>query len=97
MGTLSYLGTKIGESLYSVKYRDPIISRVASRLSQWETEHLSIAGWLVILKSSIDSLPIFWFSLYKIPVTILNKLEQVMRGFQGGHSDRSNKRIHLLN
>lgn len=96
-GKLSYLGTEIGTSPGSIKYWDPLISRVRKKLQSWDVEHVSLAGRIVLLKASIDSLPVFWLSLFKLPVSVLNSLEKLRRSFLWGENTNRPQKIHLLN
>lgn len=93
---LTYLGTEMGISPASVKYWDPMIHKLKSRLQEWNTDYISMAGGLVLLKASLDSLPIFWFNLFRIPLTALEKMEQIRRNFLWGHALHKKKKLHLL-
>lgn len=59
---------------------------------------MSIAGRTVLLKSAIDSIPTYWFSLFQIPAAIVNKLEKMRRRFLwGGKIGNGAKRtMHAL-
>lgn len=93
---LLHLSTEIGISPASVKYWDPLVHKLKSRLQEWNTNYISMAGRLVLLKASIDSLPIFWFNLFSIPSTVLNRMEQIRRNFLWGHALQEKKKIHLF-
>ncbi|WOG96699.1 hypothetical protein DCAR_0416035 [Daucus carota subsp. sativus] len=66
---LSYLGASIGSSPSAIKFWDPLINCIRKKLSEYDTSHISMAGRIILLKSVIDSTPIYWLSLYKLPVT----------------------------
>lgn len=52
---------------------------------------------LVLLKASLDSVPIFWFNIFKIPNTVLSRLERVRRNFLWGTKKVNGiERMHLL-
>ncbi|GJY92585.1 EGF-like calcium-binding protein [Tanacetum coccineum] len=58
------------------------------RLSGWKSKTLSFGGHLTLTKSVLGSLGIYYFSTFKAPVTIINKLESICRNFfWGGNSD----------
>lgn len=94
---LIYLGAEIGVSPSSIRYWDPLVSKVQNRLLSWEADHLSIAGRLVLLKASIDSLLSYWFNLFKMPSVVLNKLEQARIRFLWGSTSQGSGKLHLLN
>lgn len=55
---------------------------------------------MFLLKATIDSIPSYWFNLFKLPVTVLSKLEQIRRDFLWGHNTGNNvstSKMHLLN
>lgn len=56
---LNYLGTEVGIAPTSIKYWDPLMLKIKNRLKDWNSYHLSIAGRLILLKASVDSLPSF--------------------------------------
>lgn len=99
VGAFKYLGANIGESPRLVSYWKPLINRVDLKLKSWDPSSLSMAGRLVLIKSSLDSLPTYWFNLYKIPATVLGQLEQARRNFLWGSKTANGLqkgRIHLL-
>lgn len=58
-----------------------------------------MAGRLILLKSSLDSLPLYWFNLYIIPPGILSILEKMRRQFIWGENlsgNTTSRKIHLL-
>lgn len=99
LGAFKYLGANIGESPRLISYWDPLIKKVDLKLKSWDAESISMAGRLILIKSALDSLPTYWFSLYKIPETLIKKLEQVRRSFLWGSrsvGDSKRKRMHLI-
>lgn len=56
----------------------------------------NIAGRLVILKAVLDSIPIYWFNLYKVPVTVINKIDKIRRDFLWNGLIQDSNKMHLL-
>ena len=83
-GELKYLGATLGASPTRLKYWDPLLAKVQARVQSYDSSTLSIAGRTVLLKAVIDSIPVYWFSLFKIPSAIINKIEKVRRRFLWG-------------
>lgn len=98
-GDLNYLGTTIGVSTRSIKFWDPLLSKVKNKLVSWKCDNVSMAGKLVLLRSSVDSLPLYWLNLHKLPSTVTSKLEAFWRQFFWGsrlvEGNRKDK-MHLL-
>ncbi|GKB87951.1 RNA-directed DNA polymerase, eukaryota, reverse transcriptase zinc-binding domain protein [Tanacetum coccineum] len=68
-----------------------VIDKVASRLSKWKMRALSIGGRLTLLKSVLGSIPIFYMSIYRVPASVLKKLEAIRCNFFNGHEEGSRK------
>ncbi|GJS97643.1 hypothetical protein Tco_0804611 [Tanacetum coccineum] len=87
----SYLGTKVGGSMSRVHAWDEVVEKVTSRLSRWKMKTLSIGGRLTLLKSVLGSMPIFHMSIFKVPSSVLQRLESIRSCFFKGHDLGSNK------
>ncbi|GKE70212.1 hypothetical protein Tco_1528284 [Tanacetum coccineum] len=84
----TYLGLPIGSNMSRCSNWSPLIDRFKKRLSRWKSKTLSFGGRLTLIKSVLGSLGIYYFSTFKAPVTIINKLESIRRNFfWGGNSD----------
>ena len=67
------------------------LDRVKTRLSRWKMNMLSIGGRLTFVKSVLGSIPIYNFSIFKVPKSILNELECIRRKFFNGHEQNCKK------
>ncbi|GJZ69999.1 putative RNA-directed DNA polymerase, eukaryota, reverse transcriptase zinc-binding domain protein [Tanacetum coccineum] len=84
----TYLGLPIGANMARCAKWDPLIDRFHKRLSSWKARTLSFGGRLTLCKSVLGSLGVYYFSTFKAPKTIINKLEGIRRKFfWGGSSD----------
>lgn len=61
------------------------------KLSTWKAKVLSSGGRLTLVKSVLVSLPLFYFSLYKALVSVINNLKKLQRYFLWGGSDEKQK------
>nr|GEW55565.1 RNA-directed DNA polymerase, eukaryota [Tanacetum cinerariifolium] len=68
-----------------------IVDRVKKKLSKWKMKMLSIGVRLTLVKSVLGSLPIYNFSIFKVPKCVLNELEGIRRKFFNGHVQDSKK------
>ncbi|GKB59638.1 RNA-directed DNA polymerase, eukaryota, reverse transcriptase zinc-binding domain protein [Tanacetum coccineum] len=87
----SYLGTKVGGLMSRSEAWNEVIEKVKSRLSKWKMNALSIGGRLTLLKSVLGSIPIFYMSIFRVPSSVLHKLESIRRQFFNGHECGSSK------
>ncbi|KAL4312348.1 hypothetical protein GQ457_01G050470 [Hibiscus cannabinus] len=91
----SYLGLPLGHRRNSAALWDPIVEKFNGRLASWKSATLSFGGRLVLLKSVLSSLPIYFMSIFRMPVAVYQKLSSIMANFLwGGSLDR--RRIHWV-
>ncbi|GKC69243.1 RNA-directed DNA polymerase, eukaryota, reverse transcriptase zinc-binding domain protein [Tanacetum coccineum] len=58
-----------------------IVERVKKRLSKWKMKTLSIGGRMTLVKSVLGSMPIFHFSIFKVPMGVIHILEALRSHF----------------
>lgn len=79
-----HLGLMIGANMNKFKYWKPVLDLVESRLSLWKASTLSIGGRVTLLRSVFESLPVYYFSLFKAPIRLIQKLDALRRKFLWG-------------
>ncbi|GKD56166.1 hypothetical protein Tco_1289553 [Tanacetum coccineum] len=62
-----------------------------ARLSKWKMKTLSIGGRLTLLKSVLGSTPIYYMSLFKVPLQVLRRMESIRSRFFNGVDVNENK------
>ncbi|GJQ93922.1 putative reverse transcriptase domain-containing protein [Tanacetum coccineum] len=87
----SYLGSIVGGCMTRQQAWSDIVDRVKKRLSKWKMKMLSIGGRLTLAKSVLGSLPLFYFSIFKVPMCVLCDLEGIRRKFFNGYEQNGNK------
>ncbi|XP_016165230.1 uncharacterized protein LOC107607841 [Arachis ipaensis] len=80
---VKYLEINLGANPRLVKTWKPLIDKVEEKLSLWKAKVLSKARKLVLIKFVINSLPTYYLSLYKMPVTVAKKISLQRRFFWG--------------
>ncbi|XP_071731598.1 uncharacterized protein [Rutidosis leptorrhynchoides] len=88
----TYLGLPIGARMKRIGDWSPVIDKFIKRLSEWKRRTLSFGGRLVLVKSVLNSLPLYFFALFRAPPCVLNLLESVRRNFFWG-GDLSGSKI----
>ncbi|XP_016173367.1 uncharacterized protein LOC107615863 [Arachis ipaensis] len=71
---VKYLGISLGANSRLVKTWKPIIDKVEDKLNIWKAKVLNKPGKLVLIKSVLNSLPVYYLSLYKMPKAVAEKL-----------------------
>ena len=86
-----YLGLPIGGNPRRLKFWEPTVNRVKSRLSGWNRRFLSFDGRLILLKSVLNSLPVYALSFFKAPTGIISSIESLLNNFFWGGSEDCRK------
>ncbi|XP_071687671.1 uncharacterized protein [Rutidosis leptorrhynchoides] len=71
-----YLGLQIGSKMKKIGDWSPVIEKFKKRLSEWKMRTLSFGGRLVLLKSVLNSLSLYYFTLFRAPPCVLKLLER---------------------
>ncbi|KAL4318757.1 hypothetical protein GQ457_18G011370 [Hibiscus cannabinus] len=98
MGSLSteYLGLPLGVRHNSIKLWEPILKKLSTKLASWKSQLLSFGGRISLVKSVLSSLPMFFMSLFRMPVAVSKRITCMVSNFLwGGTMDK--KRIHWVN
>lgn len=80
----SYLGLPVGKNMCFEDGWKEVEECFLKRLSLWKTNYLSIGGRLTLTKSVLGSLPIYYLSLFRAPLKVINRLESIRRKFFWG-------------
>jgi len=92
---MSNLGLPLGASYKSVSIWNGIIEKMERRLSGWKCMCLSKGGWLTLLKSTLSNLPTYLLSLFPIPVSVTNRLDNIQKAFLW-HGIEDEAKFHLV-
>jgi len=78
-----YLGLPIGGDSTKLSFWKPVIDRVVARLSSWNNKFLSFGGRLILLKSVMSSLPVYFLSFFKASAGIISLIKSIFKTFFG--------------
>ncbi|XP_028246783.1 uncharacterized protein LOC114424118 [Glycine soja] len=85
----TYLGVPIGTNPRYCHMWDPIITKCERKLAKWKQRHLLFGGRVTLIKSVLTSIPIYFFSFFKVPKKVQDKLVRIQRRFLwGGDQDQ---------
>ncbi|GAU51623.1 hypothetical protein TSUD_414500 [Trifolium subterraneum] len=79
-----FLGIPVGANPRRQETWQPIIDSLTKRLSSWTGRNLSIGGRVTLINSVLSSIPLYFFSFYKAPRCIVNKLVRIQQNFLWG-------------
>jgi hypothetical protein len=69
-----YLGLPVGANPRRLSTWNPVIEVIQKRLASWKNKYVSLCGRVVLLNSVLSAIPVFYLSLFKMPVGVWNKL-----------------------
>ncbi|CAJ2667257.1 unnamed protein product [Trifolium pratense] len=83
-----FLGIPVGANPRRKVTWNPIVEAMKKRLNTWSGRNLSFGGRVTLINSVLSSLPLYFFSFFKVPVCVLQELITIQRRFLwGGCSD----------
>ena len=88
---MKYLGMLLGTSFKTASIWNPILEKMEKKLFGWKRLYLSKGGRLMLLKSTLSSLPTYFLSLFTIPKAVAVRLESIQKNFLWGSSEGSFK------
>ena len=93
---INIFGQPLGANHKASSMWDGVEERMRRRLALWKRQYLSKGGRTTLIKSTLASIPIYQFSLFRMPKLVAKRLEKLQRDFLwwGGSLER---KIHLIN
>lgn len=79
--SLKYLGFFLKPNNYRIKDWHWILAKIESKLKHWSYKWLSRAGRLVLIKSVLMVVPVYWASLTWVPKGILSSIDKLCSRF----------------
>ncbi|GJT51431.1 RNA-directed DNA polymerase, eukaryota, reverse transcriptase zinc-binding domain protein [Tanacetum coccineum] len=87
-----YLGLPISSNMNLICNWKRLVDRFQYKLSLWKSNLISIGGRVTLIKSVLESMGIYYMSLFKVPETVLKNLERFRANFFWG-GDESNRKL----
>jgi len=76
-----YLGVPLNPHRFLASQFSSLIHKLESAIQSWMGKHLSYAGRLELIKSILQGMVQFWFSIFPIPVVVISKITCLCRNF----------------
>nr|GEV03542.1 RNA-directed DNA polymerase, eukaryota, reverse transcriptase zinc-binding domain protein [Tanacetum cinerariifolium] len=78
-----YLGVPLIAKRLSVKECGSLIDKIKSKVKSWKNRSLSYAGRLQLIDAVLESVHVYWASVFLLPTTIVNEINKLPKN-QGG-------------
>ena len=79
--SFKYLGLPVFQKYAASRDWLPLLDKFESKIHSWGFNWLNLAGKSVLIKSVLNSLPIFQFAVLLAPAGIIKKMEDLTRKF----------------
>lgn len=93
----TYLGLPLSNKKLPRSAYMPLIQKVNNRLQGWATNHLSIAGRLILINAVLSSIPTYFMSVFKLPAWVINEIDKTRRKFLWKKNAEGTGGMHLAN
>ena len=87
----SYLGILIGANPRRTEIWDPIIRKCETKLTRWKQRHISLGGRVTLINVVLTALPIYFFSFFRAPNNVVQKLVNIQRKFLWGEGSEQRR------
>ncbi|KAJ1687942.1 hypothetical protein LUZ63_019332 [Rhynchospora breviuscula] len=84
-----YLGAFVMAKGGAKRTENMLIDRLTEKFAGWKCSMLSHAGHLVLIKSVLTSLPVYYMSTKRLPRCVLNKMSSLIAKFFWGKIDKT--------
>jgi len=78
---IRYLGLPLGANPNRLSTWKPLLSTIRAKLSNWKGKILSMAGRICLIKSVLNSLPLYYMSVFTMPKGITKAISSINRFF----------------
>ena len=91
MCPFTYLGFPLGDHMNRRSAWKPVIQKIQMRLALWKAKILSRAGRLTLIKSVLNSLPVYYTSMFKMPKAVAQEIVSLERKFFWSGANNENR------
>ena len=90
-----YLGLPLSHKRPKKRDVQFVVDKVRQRLASWKTNFLSRAGRLILISSTLNTIPSYYMQATMFPVASLAELDRICNNFLWGETEGRN-RMHLV-
>ncbi|KAJ9560946.1 hypothetical protein OSB04_006106 [Centaurea solstitialis] len=86
---IRYLGVPFSSVCLRVADFAPLVNKVKLRIHNWKSKFLSFGGRKQLVTSVLQSMQLYWMSIYVLPSSVVHELESCFRDFLWAQGDSS--------
>jgi hypothetical protein len=86
-----YLGLPVGANPRKDDMWKPVLEILQKRLNSWQNRFVSLGGRVVLINSVLAAIPLFYLSLFKMPMKTWKKIVSIQRNFLWGGASNKTK------
>lgn len=86
-----YLDIPMGGNPRRASLWQPILGKMRRKLATWKQKLLSFGGWICLINSVMNALPLFFLSFFRIPKGVVKEAKRILRTFLWGGSEGMTK------
>ena len=90
-----YLGYRLKPLGYRTNDWQWLLTMFEKRINNWKYRMLSLGGKVVLIRSVLTGIFVYWFALMCVPSSIINTLRRIIFSFLWGSCD-GKQRLHLV-
>ncbi|GKD09416.1 RNA-directed DNA polymerase, eukaryota, reverse transcriptase zinc-binding domain protein, partial [Tanacetum coccineum] len=92
---VKYLGMPLTSKRLGVKNCQVLIYKIKDRVFNWKNKCLSYAGRLQLIASVLESIHVYWTSVFLLPQAVINEINKILKGFlwNQGESSKGKQRF----
>lgn len=90
-----YLGVPLFTSMLTKKLCEPLVDKIKTKLESWKLRHLSMAGRVELIVSTLSSYHLYWTAVFTLPTGTISEIERLCCSFRWGDTE-DKKHIHIV-
>ncbi|GKB30917.1 RNA-directed DNA polymerase, eukaryota, reverse transcriptase zinc-binding domain protein, partial [Tanacetum coccineum] len=90
-----YLGVPLIAKRLSVKECGSLLDKIKSKVKNWKNRSLSYAGRLQLIAAVLESLHVYWASVFLIPATIIKEINKLLKWFLWNQGDTAKEKAKV--
>ncbi|XP_059629720.1 uncharacterized protein LOC132272631 [Cornus florida] len=92
---IKYLGLPLYSTGLKKSHCKDLIDNIANKIFCWNSNLLSVAGKLELIKAVITPIFQYWCFIFDIPMAVINQIQKMCRDYLWGSKEHA-KKLHLL-